>query len=335
MKNNKKNILIIIIISVLVVFLVLKDNFSEKVHYLFSINPVYLILSFSLIITYWILKGIALYYCVNQIEKKYTRKKSIKLMITTQLFHAITPFATGGQPWQIYRLKKEGIPLSKSTNIIIEDFITYQIALVLLGITAVISNHFFNILPKDSTLGYLVTIGFLINTIVVILLFVVSFNKKCNKIIIKGTVSILEKIKIIKDKQKIINKSDEYIKNFHDSAKILLKNKFLLLKIIGINFIALTILYLIPFTIMLGLNIYINPIYVICTSAYVMLIDSVIPTPGSTGGLEYGFMSFFKNFVKDPQLSIIMIVWRIVTYYFGIFIGLIFLNTYKEEKTWE
>ena len=27
-------------------------------------------------------------------------------MITTQLFHAITPFATGGQPWQIYRLKK-------------------------------------------------------------------------------------------------------------------------------------------------------------------------------------------------------------------------------------
>ena len=25
-------------------------------------------------------------------------------MITTNLFHAITPFASGGQPWQIYRL---------------------------------------------------------------------------------------------------------------------------------------------------------------------------------------------------------------------------------------
>ena len=335
MKNNKKNIFIIIIISALVVFLVLKDNFTEKVHYLFSINPLYLLLSFGLIIIYWILKGIALHYCVKQVEKKYTRKKGIKLMITTQLFHAITPFATGGQPWQIYRLKKEGIPLSKSTNIIIEDFITYQIALVLLGIIAVISNNIFNILPKDSTLGYLVTIGFAINTLVVIMLFVVSFNKKCNKIIIKGTVSLLEKIRIIKDKQKIIKKSDEYLKNFHDSAKILLKNKLILLKTIGLNFIALSIQYLIPFTLMLGLNTYINPLYIICTSAYVMLIDSIIPTPGSTGGLEYGFMSFFKNFIKNPQLSIIMIVWRIVTYYFGIIVGLIFLNTYKEEKIWE
>ena len=117
--------------------------------------------------------------------------------------------------------------------------------------------------------------------------------------------------------------------------KILLNNKKAFLKIIGLNFIALSILYSIPFTLMLGLNIYVNPFYVICTSAYVMLIDSVVPTPGSTGGLEYGFMSFFSNFIKDPQLSIIMIVWRIVTYYFGIFVGLSFLNTFKEEKTWE
>lgn len=333
MKNNKKNIIIIIILSIIVAFLVLKDNFTEKVHYLFSINPLCLILAFSLIVLYWILKGIALYYCANQVEKKYTKKKGIKLMITTQLFHAITPFATGGQPWQIYRLKKEGISLSDSTNIIVEDFITYQIALILLGIIAVISNHILNILPKDSTLGYLVTVGFAINTIVVIFLFIVSFNKKCNRIIIKAVVNILEKLKIVKDKQKIINKTDEYIRNFHKSAKILLNNKKAFLKIIGLNFIALSILYSIPFTLMLGLNIYVNPFYVICTSAYVMLIDSVVPTPGSTGGLEYGFMSFFSNFIKDPQLSIIMIVWRIVTYYFGIFVGLSFLNTFKEEKT--
>ena len=253
-------------------------------------------------------------------------------MITTQFFHAITPFATGGQPWQIYRLKKEGIPLSKSTNVIIEDFITYQIALVLLGIVAVTTNHIFHILPNDNALGHLVTIGFLINTLVVVVLFVVSFNKKCNEIIIKGTVSLLAKIKIIKNKDIVLGKADEYIKQFHDSAKILFKDKLLLLRIILLNFMALSFQYLIPFTLMLGLGVYVNPIYVICTSAYVMLIDSVIPTPGSTGGLEYGFMSFFKNFINDSKLSIIMIVWRVVTYFFGIIVGFLFLNTYKEEK---
>ena len=332
MKNKKKNIALIIIISSLVIYLVLKDNFTEKLHYLFSINPVYLIISFLMIILYWIIKGIALYNCVYQIEKKYTKKDGIKLMITTQLFHAITPFASGGQPWQIYRLKKDGIPLSKSTNIIIEDFITYQLALVLLGIIAVISNAALKILPSNSTLSYLVTIGFLINTLVVIMLFAVAFNKKINKIIITLAANILSKLKIIKSKKELIDKSDKYIKNFHESALILFKNKINLIKIVMLNFLSLLILYLIPFTIMLGLNIYINPFYVIITSAYVMLIDSIIPTPRSTGGLEYGFMSFFKTFVKNPKLSVIMIVWRIVTYYFGIFVGLLFLSINKEEK---
>lgn len=332
MKNNKKNIIIIIVLSALVVYLTLKDNFSEKVHYLFSINPIFLLLSFLLIIFYWMFKGMALYHCVNQIEDKYSMKSGIKLMITTQLFHAITPFATGGQPWQIYRLKKDGLPLSKSTNVIIEDFIAYQIALVLLGIVAVTSNHIFSILPNDNTLSHLVTIGFVINTFVVIVLFVVSFNKRCNEILIKGMVRLLAKIRIIKDKDKTLEKSEEYIGQFHDSAKILFKNKMLLLRIILLNFMALSFQYLIPFTLMLGLDIYVNPFYVICTSAYVMLIDSIIPTPGSTGGLEYGFMSFFKYFVNDLKLSIIMIVWRVITYYFGIFVGLLFLNTYKEEK---
>ena len=333
MKNKVRNIIVIIVISAIVVYLTLKDNFTEKIHYLFSINPVFLLISLLLVIIYWIIKGIALYHCVKQVEKKYTKKSGIKLMITTQLFHAITPFASGGQPWQIYRLKKEGIPLSKSTNIIIEDFITYQIALILLGLIAVISNNIFGILPKDSALKYLVTIGFAINTLVVLALFTVSFNRKINKVITKWTIKLLSKLKIVHDKEETLKKADEHIKNFHDSAKILLKNKKDLIKIILLNFSALTVLYLIPFTLMLGLNIYVNPFYVIVTSAYVMLIDSIIPTPGSTGGLEYGFMSFFKNYVKDPKLSIIMIVWRIVTYYFGIFIGLIFLNTYnKEEK---
>ena len=223
MKNNKKNIIIIVILSLLVIYLALKDNFAEKIHYLFSINPIFLIISFLFIIVYWLLKGIALFYCVSQVDKKYTIRDGIKLLITTQLFHAITPFATGGQPWQIYRLKKDGIPISKSTNVIIEDFIAYQIALVLLGIVAVTLNHLLHILPSNSTLGHLVTIGFAINTLIVIVLFIVSFNKKCNKIIVRGTINVLAKIRIIKDKNKILESTDEAIKQFHDSAKILFK----------------------------------------------------------------------------------------------------------------
>ena len=123
MKNNKKNIFIILILSIVVLYLAFKDDFATKVKYLVSFDIKWLILAFMCIIIYWILKGLVLYYCVEKLNKNYTKKEGIILMITTQLFHAITPFSTGGQPWQIYKLKKEGLTLGQSTNIVIQDFI--------------------------------------------------------------------------------------------------------------------------------------------------------------------------------------------------------------------
>ncbi len=332
MKNNKKSFIIIFIITALILYIALKDNFEEKIKYLFSFDIKWLIISFVLIIIYWILKGIVLYSCTSKIKKDYTKKKGIHLMITTQFFHAITPFAAGGQPWQIYKLKKEGVTLGEATNIVIQDFIAYQIALVILGILAITTNYIMHIFPSDSILKKLVTIGFIINTLVIIFLFLVSFSKKWNKKLINGTINLLSKLKIIKDKEKKLQKSEKFIHNFHSSAKILLKNKINMFKIISLNFIALIGQYLIPFTLLMGLGIYVNPIIVIITSAYVMLIGSMVPVPGGTGGLEFGFLAFFKNFVKDPKLSIIMIVWRIITYYFGIIVGAIALNFNKEVK---
>lgn len=332
MKKNKRNFIIIIAITAIILYFVLKDNFAQKIEYLLSFDIKWLILSFLLIIAYWFLKGLVLYYCASKVNKKYTDKKGILLMITTQFFHAITPFAAGGQPWQIYKLKKDGLTLGQSTNVVIQDFIAYQIALVFLGGCAITANYIMHIFPSDSLLKKLVTIGFIINTVVVIVLFVVAFSKKWNKKIIDGTVTLLHKLKIIKDKEEKLKKSEKFIHNFHQSAIILFKDKFNMIRIISLNFIALVGQYLIPFTLLMGLGIYINPLLVIITSAYVMLIGSMVPIPGGTGGLEFSFLAFFKNFVTGPKLSIIMIVWRLVTYYFGIIVGGIALNFNREAK---
>ena len=64
----------------------------------------------------------------------------------------------------------------------------------------------------------------------------------------------------------------------------------------------------------------------IITSAYVMVIGSFIPLPGGTGGLEYSFISFYGYFAIDPKLTALMLVWRFLTYYFGMIVGAIVLN---------
>ena len=70
----------------------------------------------------------------------------------------------------------------------------------------------------------------------------------------------------------------------------------------------------------------------IITSAYVMLIGSFVPIPGGSGGLEYGFIAFYGNYIKGTTLKSIMLLWRFITYYLGMILGAIVLNIKKKEK---
>ena len=57
-----------------------------------------------------------------------------------------------------------------------------------------------------------------------------------------------------------------------------------------------------------------------------MLIGSFVPIPGGTGGLEYGFIKFYGFFIFGSTLSAVMIIWRFITYYFGLIVGGIAFN---------
>ena len=220
-----------------------------------------------------------------------------------------------------------------STNISIECFITYQISLVTLGLIAIISNRLFNLYPSNSILAKLVTIGFIMNLLVIVGLFVLTFARRLSKTLLNLIIKLLTKLKLVKDKEKTMDRFSNYLSEFHSGAKILLSNKKKFVGCIVLQFISLISLYLIPFVLIIGAHItYVNPLVVIVTSAYVMLIGAFVPIPGGTGGLEYGFVAFFSNFIIGSGLNAIMLVWRFITYYFGMILGAILLSTKRRKK---
>ena len=325
-KKHLYNGILIFIVTIIVLFFALKDDFLEKIAYLFSFNIWWLFFAIVLVFLYWLFKSFVIYFCTRKFDDNYSLKKAFNLIMGTQFFNAVTPFSTGGQPFQIYKFKKHGFSLETGTNIIIQDFIVYQVALILLGTIAIFLNNIFNIFPTDSLLEKLVFIGYLINLSVVILLFIVAFNKKGNRFILNIVIKIGARLKIIKNEAEFLSRSNETIENFHNNALFLMKSKGMLVNIIIINFIALVCLYLVPFALIMGLGETINPFVAIITSAYVMLIGSFVPIPGGSGGLEFSFVRFYGFFVVGAKLSSIMIAWRLVTYYLGLFVGAIFVS---------
>lgn len=326
--KNILNIIILIVITGLVLYFSLKDDFEAIIERIVNINIWYLLLAFIMIFIYWFLRSLALHKFTKKFKKDNKYASSLQCMLRTQFFNAITPFSTGGQPYQIYYLTKSGLSPTLATNIIIQNFIVYQIALVFLGIMAVLANFIFHIFNEVSLLQHLVLIGFLANTIVIIILFIVSFSKKLNKKIITIGITILTKLHLVKDKEKKLQEWYEYINKFHAGAKVLLTDKWEFCKTIIYNVVALSCLYAIPVVLLYSMgdfNSY-NILIAIVTSAYVMLIGSFVPIPGASGGLEYGFMSFYGNFIGGAKLKAIMLLWRFVTYYFGLIVGSVALN---------
>ena len=336
MKNKKFkkifNILLLIGITLVVLFLSLKDEFFDILHLFKTINVFWLLTAVFLAFSYWFYKSIAMHKIIKNINPDFPFMAVLKLTLKANFFHAITPFASGGQPYEIYDMKKHGLTITQGTNVSIQSFIVYQIALVILGLIAMSANYFFHIFKSVELLKQLVLIGFIINTGIVVILFLVSFNGRINKFITKVIIGWCYGLRIIKNKNKTIEKWNEYVDTFHEGAKVLIANKKEFLYTILLNFIGLLCVYLVPLALAYSLRIYtINGLTSIISCAYVMVIGSFVPIPGGTGGLEYAFIQFFGNFVGGAGLKALMLLWRFITYYFAMILGAIVLNI-KEKR---
>lgn len=327
------NIIILALVTCLVLYFSLKDNFNTIINEIINVNIFWLVISFLLAISFWFFKAIATTRIANIFKKDYSIKQGMRLVLETNFFHAITPFAVGGQPYEIYSLKKSKLKITEATNVSIVNFIVYQIALVLLGIIAIVYNHHFVLLKENDLLKNLVVVGFLVNFIVIVALFLLTCTKKINKILMKFIIKVLNKIHLVKNKDEKIKQFNDYLNEFHQGAKILLHDKKLFIKLIFVHFIGLISSYLIPLTLAyaMGLSSY-TGIEAIVLSSYVMLIGAFVPIPGGTGGLEYGFMTFYGSFIKGSKLNAIMLLWRFITYYFAMILGAILLGIRKKEK---
>ena len=328
-KNIKKNTILLLIITGIVLYIVLKDDFKDIVDILTKIDIKYILLAFLFYALFIVIKGYVNYKITND-KKKLSLKEAIKHNIITQFFNGVTPFSTGGQPMEVYMLMEHDIPIAKATNQTIQSFIFYQIALVICGSVAVINNFLFPIFPKVRILQMLVLLGFTINVLVVIALVLISRSKKVTDKLSDLSIKLLKKLKRKVDEEDIKQKFSDY----HEGFKELRKRKKLFVGGVLLNIISLLCLYIVPMFLLYGMGDFTSFTVnnTITASAYVYIIGGFIPIPGASGGIEYGFTKFFGNFIVGHKLSAVLLLWRFITYYVGVIIGAIVFNFEKKVE---
>lgn len=328
LQNKKFQTILFISLTVIVTFILLKDNFLEVMNEIFKMNIIWILITILLIFGYWLFKSMGSYIIIRQVNPNFKIKDALKLNLVVQFFNSITPFAIGGHPVQVHMLKKYDIGTSNGTNITIQNFIVYQIAIVIIELSSVIIALITNLFGNDIVIQSFVIGGLILDLFIILMLFVLAFSKKIKSILIKFSITILTKLKIVKDEEKKLEEWDIRINNFHNGAIKLIKNKKEFLKAIMFNFIGLIIFYMTPLTLLFATGDYssfnlIQSIYII---SCVSMAADLIPTPGQLGGIEYGFTALFDKYISKNVLSAILIAFRFLSYYLTIIIGVITMN---------
>lgn len=330
--KKKLNLVILLLMIVLVLYFTLKDDFSSVVLQLRSIDLKFLVLAIVIMIVAILFKSESLRQFISQ-RRPYNLKSAFNINLIAQFLNGITPFQTGGQPFQIYLLKKENVRVVDSTASLVKDFITYQIALIFMGILAFMLNYFSRSIKISGISLTLLMIGFSINFIVLIFLFLIMFAKTTGIKILSKILDFLLRFKIFRKIIKDKNKINDSIKQFYDTGIELRENKASFFKGMVCNALYLLLLYSIPMVVFYSVGVSnINIVKTIIATSFIMLIGNFIPIPGATGGIEYGFMLFFGVFVTGPKLASAMLLWRFITYILGLIVGAIALFCYEGGK---
>lgn len=332
MKKVKSKVLLLILLTIIILFFILKDDFNGILSALLSSNPIYLILIFLVIILAEFIKGIALYIIIKNNKKNYKFKSAFSLAIKTNFFNGITPFSLGGQPFELYTLKKnDNIDYVTGTNILFKDFYAYQIALVLLATIFLIINYIFNIVAFDSVLSKLMLVGYLVNLAVALFLIYLPYTKGNMHKITSFFIGILGRLKIIKNKDKSIEKMDASIDKFKMQINDLKTNKKMIIKCI-----LLYMLRFIPLGLATTLSFYAVDVYSvgfvkpIIIMLLIMTMAAFVPIPGASGGMEYGFIAMF-SFIPSNTLKASMLLWRFATYYLLLIMGAVLIMFEKRK----
>lgn len=332
MKNKKLNIFIIVVLTLIVLYFALKDDYQKIIPLLFEANLIWLFIAYLFVLSYTFLKSVVTHNIILSF-KKYDFIKTFKLQLMTFFFNAVTPFSSGGQPFQIYVLNKNKISLASSTTIVLQETIIHQIAVSIMIVIAFILNQIFNIYELNLTMTLFLVLSFLINSIVVVFLIVLSHGKKIDNVFGTLIINLLSKLKIIKNKEEKIEKWENSVSEFTLASKKLLSDKTKFLKLIFINTIALFSLYLVPTVILfsLGNKIAFNGIESIVLISFISIISSYVPLPGGSLGQEYLFALFFSKYITNPLLTSLMLLWRLITYYIPMLVGAFIFNVNKKE----
>ena len=133
-RKNQLSYLFFVLLAVLAFYTVFQDNDMEMVAAsLKKMRLSYVLAAAVAALVFTMLEGVMIWYLLRGLQGRAKFWDCIRYSFVGFLYSGITPSATGGQPMQLYHMKRDGNDLSASTVVLMTVALVYKLVLVLMG----------------------------------------------------------------------------------------------------------------------------------------------------------------------------------------------------------
>lgn len=326
-------VFILSILTVMLLILFKNHSVTEIRALLLSLKPRLLLSAVACVFLSYLSEMMCFYEITRKICGKASIRTAFRVTMTGIYFNSVTPFACGGEPFQVNFLMKDGIPMGSCANIIMVKSTIYQAAVFLAGILSFALNAAsLNRLVGKFTLFF--TIGVWINITVIFFFVLFLANKNAAQNAANFVFKLLGKCHIIKKPEKYSRKKEEEVECFINASRIIFNDAGVIIKTFFYQLLSLFFIYIIPYFLLVSLEgKYGSFVDIITSQAILRQITGYIPSPGASGGTEGIGYFFFKNFFTNSPVVSVILIWRILTYYFNVIFAGVYLAFIKDKNS--
>lgn len=267
-------------------------------------------------------EGFIIWFLYQQMSGKSGLLRCIRYSFVGFFYSGITPSATGGQPVQLYQMKKDGNSLADSTVILITVGTAYKLVLVLIGLFLLIfwNQSLHSYLGEEYFILYCVGLSF--NIIIVIALFIIMAFPKIVLKMIKAIEFLLVKVRILKESLEREEKITNFICGYGEAVSLIKTRPYVLFIVMLLTFIQRAGIFFITYFIYKGFHLNDFPMMtIIFIQASIYVAVDMLPLPGAQGITEMMYKTVYSGVFGVfliPSLCLI----RGMSFYFLLFVSI-------------
>lgn len=336
-KKNILNVLFLLVVFGLTVFSIFHgEDLHNVIRTLWKVNKWYLIPGIACVVFFIWGESIIIYYLMGTLRIPVKKRTCFMYSCIGFFFSCITPSASGGQPAQIYYMRKDKIPIPISTLVLMIVTITYKLVLVVTGLFLLIFQRGF-VLRYLGNIMPVFYLGIGLNVVCCVVMILLVFHPALAKTMMLRCLSGLEKIHILKKKQERREKLERSMNQYNATAIYLKEHSTVILNVFVITFIQRFALFLVTYFVYKACGLRGSRGYdIVMLQAVISVSVDMLPLPGGMGISENLFLVIFKHIFKGGFVLVGMLLSRGIAYYVQLLLSAgvtVFAHFRADKKT--